>query len=133
MSNSFYVKACDPEKYVEIRKFFNIKSRINRNKKFNLLDFFKYLYNNLKTIAENSISRKDRTYLYRFEEPAAIFYKTLILWDIIYIKNNTLKGNVMGQNRSKVQSLLLDVYNRIKDTIFSVRFTVFQDQENYRN
>lgn len=108
---------------LKLENFFNIKSRINANKKFNLLDFFKYLDNNLKPIGENSISRKDKAYLYRLEEPEAIFYKTMILWDIIHIKNNTLKGNVTAQNRSKVQSLLPDLYNRIKDKNISVRFT----------
>lgn len=123
MSEDFYVKAHDWDKYIEIKKFFNIRSENNSKRKFNLFDFFKYVDKHMEPVSEKNMNRRERAQFYRVEEPDAIFYKTMILWDVVHKKNNTQKGNVTARNRAKVQKLLPDLYERIKNKNITVRFT----------
>lgn len=123
MGDDFCVKARDPEKYFEIKEFFNIKNERDSERKFNLIDFFKYMDAHLHPAQGPQMDRQQKAKAYRVEEPDAIFYKTMILWDIVHIERHTNKGNVTARNRAKVQKLLPDLYARIRDKNISVRFT----------
>lgn len=130
MDDDFCVKAHDPEKYSEIKNFFNIKNELNSDKKFNLIDFFKYMDTHLHPAQEPQMDRQQKARFYRVEDPDAIFYKTMILWDIVHREQNTNRGNVTERNRAKVQKLLPDLYARIRNKNISVRFTANHVDEN---
>ena len=125
--DKFVVYARDPERYEEIKKFFNIND--GEGERFNLINFFKNMDRKLQAIDMPNYDRQTRAAFYRVDDRDAIYYDTMILWNNHLDKNGHPLRNVTARNRAKVQALLPNLYDRIKNENISVRFTAHPKDE----
>ena len=118
LNDEFAIHTFLGDKLFDVKDFFNIKSN-NNCKKFIVFDFLLELQSTFKTSKiDTTIDRATRSKMNNVEDPDAIFYNVIIDWS-----TKTSGNHHTAKNRAKVQLLLPELYEAIKDLDISVRFT----------
>ncbi|ELY1999569.1 hypothetical protein SL042_002213 [Enterococcus faecalis] len=105
------------QKYKELKLFFEIPYSLD-SPPFKPIELFKTIDSSLKyRPISSSDSRQERSSIYRVQNPNAIYYNYMIDWDL-----KSGNRHYSQFNRQKVQVLIPDLFNKIRDKNISVFF-----------
>lgn len=106
------------EKLREFRMFFDIPYRANATHNFNPSEVIKTIDANIRPVHRAGMNRAEIAGAYRVENPNAIYFDALYDWDAL---GNGKHYSV--KNRAKVEKLIPELFEQIKDRNITVKFT----------